>query len=550
MRAAASHHAALARITGLVDAVPQFEHLAPTAADAARELTGAQGVWVCVRRRRNRDAVLRHALGIEPRLAISGDVPIGSDPLIELAVLAGRDLFMPDYVIADVYDPFLFDQGVRSVACAPIAAGSQQLGALVAFRTRGPAFGPDDAARLAQAGTALAVVLTAHEARREHARALARERLLARAAFETASAPALGIALQRTAEGAADVCDAVFAAVLVSDGDGCRVAGATPGPIRECLTAVAGGHLSTVRLAGLERIARVDSLAAGRPLLFVDALGLLARLGLPVDSPDVRGRLAVLEPIAEADGAFGAILVLLEADAPDPAVFGSLETLASNAAGVIRRARLHHDVEEAYLSTVTALANALEAKDAHTHEHASETARLAVEVGRELGLDIAELRDLEFAAVLHDVGKIAIPEEVLNRRGPLSPEERLLIQEHTVIGERILRGIPFLASAASAVRSAHERWDGDGYPDALAGERIPMLSRIIFGCDTWDVMTSDRPYRLALDVGEARRRLSDAAGSQLDPAVVDALERVLERRGGRGRGAAARSADAVDRAAA
>ncbi len=533
-----------------MDVAPQFEHLAPTAADAARELAGAQGVWVCVRRRRNRDAVLRHTLGIEARHATSGEVPIGADPLIELAVLAGRDLFIPDYAVSDVYDPLVNEQGVISVAAAPIAAGGQELGALIAFRTKGEPFGPDDAARLAQAGTALAVVLTAHEARREHARALARERLLARAAFETASAPALGVALQRTAEGAADVSDAVFAAVIVADEEGSRIAGATAGPVRDDLTAVAGGHLRGVRLAGLTELVSVESLAAGRPLLFVDALALFARLGLPTRSHDVRGRLAVLEPIAEADGVYGAILVLLEADSPDPAVFGSLETLASNAVGVIRRARLHREVEGAYLSTVTALANALEAKDAHTHEHASETARLAVDVGRELGLDASDLRDLEFAAVLHDVGKIAIPEAILNRDGPLTPAERLLIEEHTVIGERILRGIPFLASAATAVRSAHERWDGRGYPDAIGGETIPLLSRVIFSCDTWDVMTSDRPYRPALELSEARRRLAEAAGSQLDPTVVGALERVLDRRGGGGRGAARRGPDAIDRAAA
>ena len=95
--------------------------------------------------------------------------------------------------------------------------------------------------------------------------------------------------------------------------------------------------------------------------------------------------------------------------------------------------------------------------------------------------------------MLHDVGKIAIPDEILARRGPLSDEEWAFVRDHTVVGERILRGIPFLQSAASAVRSAHERWDGDGYPDGLAGERIPLLSRIVFACDTWDVMTSDRP---------------------------------------------------------
>jgi hypothetical protein len=529
MGGAASQFAALARIAALVDALPDFEHLAPDVADASLAVARAQGIWVCVRRRRNADVVLRHAVGIEPRIPESGDVPIGTDPLIELAVMAGRDLHVPDYYSADLSDPLLRDQGVRSVAAAPIAAGGHQLGAIIAFRTRGPAFGPEDAARLAQAAQAFALVLTTHDARREHARALSRERLLARAAFETASAPALEIALQRTAEGAADVADATFAGVLVSHPDGgTRLVASTPGRVRDVLVRAAGPRLAELPLHRLDEIVHAESLAAGRPLLFVDAVGLMRRLGIAVDeAPDIRGRLAVLEPIAESADTFGAILVLLGAEAPDPAVFGSLETLASNAAGVIRRAHLHAEIEGAYLSTVTALANALEAKDAETSEHVGDTTRLAVEVGRALGLAGRELRDLEFAAALHDVGKIAIPEEILRRRGPLSDDERLLVQEHTVIGERILRGIPFLATAATAVRAAHERWDGGGYPDGIAGSRIPLLSRIVFACDTWDVMTSDRPYRAALHRDEALRRLHECSGTQLDPDVVEALLTVI-----------------------
>jgi hypothetical protein len=206
---------ALQRLAGLVDAPSAFELVAPHAAGAALELIGADGMWVCVRRRRYADLVLRYAVGIEPRAPSSGDVPIASDPLIELAVVAGRDLFMPDYVDADISDPLLRNQGVTSVATAPIAAGSHDLGALIAFRRGGPAFGPLESARLAQAGLAFALVLCAHEGRRDHARALARERTLAYTAAETAAAPDLTDALARIADGAAGVADAAFAAVLL-----------------------------------------------------------------------------------------------------------------------------------------------------------------------------------------------------------------------------------------------------------------------------------------------------------------------------------------------
>ena len=140
--------------------------------------------------------------------------------------------------------------------------------------------------------------------------------------------------------------------------------------------------------------------------------------------------------------------MVIDDPAPEPGVFGPLETLAAHAAGVLRRARLHDDLEGAYLATVTALANALEAKDADTHDHATETSHLAVAVGRRLGLRGDALRNLEFAAVLHDVGKIAIPDEILNRKGPLSDAEWEHVRDHTRIGERILRDIPFLAPAA------------------------------------------------------------------------------------------------------
>ena len=216
------------------------------------------------------------------------------------------------------------------------------------------------------------------------------------------------------------------------------------------------------------------ALVRGRPQLYMDAIGLLARLGIRTSAAsDARGRLCVLQPIADGSEVFGAVLVLLAADAPDPSIFGSLETLAGNAGGVLRRARLHGEVERAYLSTVTALANALEAKDLQTHEHASATSRLAVAVGTELRLTPRRAPRPRVRGRAPRRRQDRDPRRDPSRRGPLSDEEWAYVRDHTVIGERILRGIPFLRSAASAVRSAHERWDGAGYPDGLAGEADP-----------------------------------------------------------------------------
>jgi HD-GYP domain-containing protein (c-di-GMP phosphodiesterase class II) len=525
----ASRFASLRALADLVDAPPAFERFAPTVADVVAELLDADGVWVCVRRRRHGDLVMRHARGITPRETVSGDLPIAADPLVELAVLARRQLFVLDYHDEDVSDPALRAQGVTSVAAAPVVAGQRELGALIAFRTAHRQFGEPDADLLAQAASTLALVLTTQEARRQHARAVARERVLAAATYQTAAAPALEQAMACTAAGAAEVADAAFAAVVLETACGPRIVASTPGDVNELVRSCVPSGLECHPLQPLGSVATAEALRDARPLVFVDAVGLCRRLGVPVaDHPLVRGRLVVVLPITDQHETHGAILVMLDHESPDPAVFGSLETLAGHAAGVVRRARLHGEVQQAYLATVTALANALEAKDASTQEHAGETSRLAVAVGEHLGLEPDALRDLEFAAVLHDVGKIAIPDEVLNRRGPLSDQEWGFVRDHTKIGERILRGIPFLQSAAASVRSAHERWDGEGYPDGLAGEQIPLLSRIVFACDTWDVMTSDRPYRAALGATEARRRLVAEAGAQLDPQVVDALLAVLD----------------------
>ncbi len=180
-------------------------------------------------------------------------------------------------------------------------------------------------------------------------------------------------------------------------------------------------------------------------------------------------------------------------------------------------------LEAAYRDTVGALATALEAKDADTGDHARALAALAGAVSRRLGQSEEDARLVEYAAIFHDIGKIATPTEILGKPGALTPEERATIERHVVDGARIVGQIGFLRNIAPAVRHSHERWDGHGYPDGLAAEDIPLAARIVFACDTWHAMTSDRVYRKALPLGEALAELRRVAGAQLDPAVVDAL---------------------------
>ncbi|MEA2362924.1 MAG: hypothetical protein QOD71_2069 [Thermoleophilaceae bacterium] len=175
------------------------------------------------------------------------------------------------------------------------------------------------------------------------------------------------------------------------------------------------------------------------------------------------------------------------------------------------------------------LLRSLSERQPDLHVHLRGTADLALLVGRELGMHGDELDDVARAAELHDLGKIAIPDAILQKSGPLDETEWGFMRRHTIIGERILLAAPALRSVARLVRSSHERWDGDGYPDGLAGEQIPLGSRVVAVCDAFDAMTSNRPYRQRIGEPAALAELLRCSGSQFDPEVVDAVARVLER---------------------
>jgi diguanylate cyclase (GGDEF)-like protein len=207
-----------------------------------------------------------------------------------------------------------------------------------------------------------------------------------------------------------------------------------------------------------------------------------------------------------------------------------IETVTDQLGAALRSALLYEQLERAYLGTAEALGAALEAKDAHTANHARSIVLNAEAVARSLGVGGQDLRDVRYGAAFHDIGKIAVPEAVLNKPGPLTDAERAQVERHVLVGEQILAPVDFLSRVRTIVRHGHERWDGTGYPDRLAGEEIPLGSRIVLACDALDAMTSDRPYREALPRKAARAELRLHAGSQFDPRVVDALLEVLERR--------------------
>jgi putative nucleotidyltransferase with HDIG domain len=178
-------------------------------------------------------------------------------------------------------------------------------------------------------------------------------------------------------------------------------------------------------------------------------------------------------------------------------------------------------------SAVAALAAAIDARDNYTMSHSEEVVALACEVARRLGLPSTEIARVGDGAMLHDVGKVAIPNEILYKPGPLTPDEWEVMRRHPVIGERILRRTPELESIARLVRHEHEHWDGSGYPDGLSGEAIPIGSRIILVCDAYSAMITQRPYRAPMSDEEAIAELERCAGAQFDPRVVAALVQLL-----------------------
>jgi putative nucleotidyltransferase with HDIG domain len=196
-----------------------------------------------------------------------------------------------------------------------------------------------------------------------------------------------------------------------------------------------------------------------------------------------------------------------------------------------RHARYDHvlALNAAYRGTALLLGDVVEADHEYTGAHSRDVVRLSVAVAESLNLGLAERNVVEFAALLHDVGKIRVPKAILDKPAALTPDERRVIEQHTIWGEEMLSGVGgMLAEVGRVVRSCHESWDGSGYPDGLAGAAIPVPARIVSACDALSAMTTDRPYRKARSLAEALAELDRCAGTQFDPAVVEAIRRAVD----------------------
>lgn len=200
-----------------------------------------------------------------------------------------------------------------------------------------------------------------------------------------------------------------------------------------------------------------------------------------------------------------------------------LSDLANSAAIAINKAQLYEDLNRLFLSTITAFAKAIEAKDPYTRGHSERVRDISVSIAGEMKLSEKELRDLEITALLHDIGKIGVPESVLRKNGKLDDNEFAEIKKHPGMGAEILSSIKQLNMAIPGIRHHQEKYNGKGYPDGLADGKIPVFARIIAVADTFDAMTSDRPYRSRLSDDQAIAELKKYSGEQFDPSCVDAF---------------------------
>jgi putative nucleotidyltransferase with HDIG domain len=234
-------------------------------------------------------------------------------------------------------------------------------------------------------------------------------------------------------------------------------------------------------------------------------------------------------------GARAVGVLVVERESPVPLERLELRTLATVGAQIAllsENLRLVDDLRRTFDASIEAIASAVEARDGYTESHCRRLAIFSMSMATRLGLESEEVEAIRLGALLHDVGKIGVRDEVLLKPGRLTPEERAEIERHAACGHHIVLAVHGLRPETLAcVRHHHERWDGTGYPDRLAGEEIPLAARIVAVVDVWDALSTDRPYKRAYDQVTAREILRKSRGTLFDPALVDLFLEILDEEG-------------------
>ena len=406
----------------------------------------------------------------------------------------------------------------ESLLAVPLLHGSDVVGVLVISKLGLDQFDADDVRLLEVLAGHVSVAVVNARLYEEQRREAQSAKALLELSRELSSSTDLGEVLDQVARGAARILGRERASVWLTDIETGELV---------CRSSFIEDETKVHVIAG-SRVppAAVALIGSHAGPFVVDRSEFMALLGPSYE--DTAAAAYAVAPI-DLEVGWGALTVALtDCDSLDERQLELLAGIGAQAKLALANALSFESLERTFLSTVEALAKALEAKDEYTSSHTRWIRDMAIKVGADLDLDAGALKRVELGAIFHDIGKIGVPAAILMKPGPLTDEERRLIETHPELGERILAPIEQLESVRPIVRACHERYDGGGYPDGLAGEAIPLEARIIFACDAFHAMTTTRPYRRALPVEEARRRLIEASGTQFDPAIVDVCLRVLE----------------------
>ncbi|MBI5880140.1 MAG: GAF domain-containing protein [Chloroflexi bacterium] len=513
----ASEFAALYDTVGDLVAQRELPTLLRTVVDRARGLLSAPSSAMYLYDKAHGDLVLAIARGegLIPgeRLALGDGIAGRVAQTLQSLILAG-DQLAPYQAQRAPY------RSMTAVVAVPMIYGSDLTGVLVVNDTADAArrFDAMDAHLLSMFGAQAAVAINntrlfeQEQSRREELSALyAMSRSLV-GAGDSAQI------LELVARHAVERIRATFAVVIRAEGQDLVIRSEYP-PLALGRDLWVGRYAPASQALALTRVlqsdvpllfyrADADITGSERELLALDLVQSLCAVALRVDDR-VLGILAIGEARNPARERFGSEKISL------------VQSLAEQASSALRRAELFEELEHTYLQTVLALARAVDAKDSYTHDHSERLAEMATAVGRVMGMSKPQLEDLRFGSILHDVGKIGVADAILQKPAALDDSERARMRRHPVIGAEILAPVPRLANAAKIVRHHHERWDGEGYPDGLAGEAIPLGARILTAVDSFSAIVDQRTYKDGRPQAEAVAELRQNAGTQFDPAVVD-----------------------------
>jgi HD-GYP domain-containing protein (c-di-GMP phosphodiesterase class II)/putative methionine-R-sulfoxide reductase with GAF domain len=414
----------------------------------------------------------------------------------------------------------------ESMIAVPLRYGTRVIGAVVISKLGVGQFDEDDVRLLEVLGGHTSVALEnarLYEAQRREAERAKASLEISNALLELsrrlASAGTLAEVLERTVEHSARLLGVPKASVWLQDRAGENV-------LPRALFASGAGEEPPKRSLRFPDALARSFLAAQEPFV-LDGAATGAVEGL---REVAAGGSVAIAPLRLEGDRLGFVVVAAgaEGDVFDDRRIRVLAGVANQVKLAVANASSFESLEKTFLSTVEALANALEANDEYTSSHARWITDTSLLVGRELGLDTPALKRLELGALFHDIGKIGIPDAILSKPRPLTLEEWKVVRLHPELGARILGPIERLEGVCEIVRHCHEHWDGSGYPDGLAGDDIPIESRVVLVCDAYHAMTTDRPYRRRVPTEEARRCLREAAGTQFDPLVVEVFLRLGE----------------------